>query len=76
MLAVLLTGFELSYLNPAVGVYIIKDEVFVYHQHEVLYIIIAKQKYTPARDDIQPSTGADDMPRTLCGDDIPLLRNG
>ncbi len=74
--AVLLTGLKLSHLNHAIGVYIIKDKVFVYHQHEVLYIIIAKPRYTLARDDIQPSSGADDMHRTPHGDDIPLLRNG
>ncbi len=42
----------------AAGVYIIKDEVFVYHQfREELYIIIAKPRYTLVRDDIQPQRG-------------------
>jgi hypothetical protein len=39
----------------------------VYHQ--------AAGKYTLARDEIQPR-GADDIHRTLCGDDMPSLRLG
>ncbi len=47
---------ELSRLYHGDAVYIIKDEVFVYHQHEVLYIIKPPQ-YTLTRDDIQPQRG-------------------
>jgi hypothetical protein len=58
-------------------VYIIKDEVFVYHQfRKELYIIIAKLRCTLVRNDIQPPKGADDMHHPAGGDDIPLLRNG
>jgi len=55
--------------------YIINSEGIAYHQHEVLYIIKPQEdtrwrvmRYSPA--------GADDMHRTLCGDDMPSLRLG
>ncbi len=46
-----------------------------YHQHEVLYIIIAKPRYTQ-RVMIYSPEGADDIRRTTCVDDIPLRSNG
>ena len=42
----------LSHLNHTVGVYIINFVEIAYHQHEVLYIIIAKA-IQPAVDDIR-----------------------
>ena len=55
----------------------------VYHQCEALYIIrnllryiIKPQEDTRWRVMISSPVGADDMHRTLCGDDMPSLRLG
>ncbi|MBQ8215939.1 MAG: hypothetical protein IJZ33_06720 [Clostridia bacterium] len=55
--------------------YTINSAGIAYHQHEVLYIIKPQEdarwrvmRYSPE--------GADDMHRTLCGDDMPSLRLG
>ncbi len=54
------------------------DRRSVYHQTIGLYIIIAKQKYTLARDDMRLSASRKSVIYTALtrGDDIPLLRNG
>ena len=49
--------------------------VAVYHQCEALYII-KPQVYARWRVMRYSPKGADDMHRTLCGDDIPSLRLG
>ena len=66
---------EISHLNHAVRRVYHPQLVAVYHQNEVLYIIKPQEnarwrvmRYSPK--------GADDMHRTLCGDDMPSLRLG
>ena len=51
------------YCNHGIAVYIINFEEIAYHQHEVLYIIKSKARYTPERDEIQRRRAAfDDIP--------------
>ena len=61
--------------NHAKGVYIINSKGIAYHQHEVLYIIKLQvdARWRVMRYSLK---GADDIHRTLCGDDIPSLRLG
>ena len=53
----------------------IRGNLDPYYDARLYVFITCGVKITPWRDDIQPR-GAGDMHRTLCGDAIPLLRNG
>ena len=43
--------------NQGVALYIINSEGIAYHQHAVLHLIKPQEKYTLARDEIQPQRG-------------------